>query len=82
MVHIAILNFQCPGVTRITIPTRISPNAVSCRAVPCRALHSNLCAGSEPRVHGRSSAQRPGGSFDKPQTGAAGACSSGMMQAA
>ena len=24
MVHIAILNFQCPGVTRITIPTRIS----------------------------------------------------------
>ena len=25
MVLIAIQNFQCPGVTRITIPTRISP---------------------------------------------------------
>ena len=24
MIQLAILNFQCPGVTRITIPTRIS----------------------------------------------------------
>ena len=28
MVHIAILNFQCPGVTRITIPSRISHGCV------------------------------------------------------
>ena len=42
MVHIAILNFQCPGVTRITsrritIPTR-SP-LLPCHVVPCRAVH-------------------------------------------
>ena len=37
MVHIAILNFHSPGVTHITIPTRISP----CR-VPAMLLKLHL----------------------------------------